>query len=94
MTQAILTLNTENEVERFLRDLMTEKEIQEFSSRFKVAEMLAKKIPYTEIIKETGLSSTTVARVARWLNGKEGGYRLVIKNLFHHRPVQSRRGLS
>jgi len=94
LVQAILALETNNEAKRFLRDLMTEKEIEEFAKRLKAAEMLAEKIPYSAIENETGLSSTTVARVAKWLNGKEGGYREIIGKLHHHDSVQSRRGLS
>jgi len=93
LIQAILALKTPDEARRFLRDLMTEKEIREFAKRFKAAEMLTEKVPYSVIEKETGLSSTTVARVAKWLKGKEGGYRLIINRLHHHNPIQSRRGL-
>lgn len=94
LIQAILALKTENEAGRFLRDLMTEKEIKEFAKRLKAAEMLTEKIPYSIIEKETGLSSTTVARVAKWLNGKGGGYKTIINRLHHHNSIQSRRGLS
>jgi len=41
--------------------------------------MLSTKIPYTEIIEETRLSSTTVARVAKWLRSDVGGFRAVLK---------------
>lgn len=91
---AILALKTEDEARRFLRDLMTEKEIEEFGKRLRAAEMLTEKIPYTRIENETGLSSTTVARVAKWLNGKEGGYRTIINKLHHHTSPLSGRGLS
>jgi TrpR-related protein YerC/YecD len=94
LIQAILAIKTENEAERFLRDLMTKKEIEEFSKRLRAAEMLTEKIPYSTIEKETGLSSTTVARVAKWLKGKEGGYRTIINKIHRHDFTQSRRGLS
>lgn len=94
LIQSILALKTENEAGRFLRDLMTEKEIKEFAKRLKAAEMLTEKIPYSIIEKETGLSSTTVARVAKWLNGKDGGYKTIINRLHHHNSIQLRRGLS
>lgn len=84
LIQAILELQTVDEARSFLRDLMTEKEITEFSKRFKAAEMLTVKTPYLIIEKETGLSSATVARVAKWLNGKEGGYKIIIERLHHH----------
>ncbi|OGM00715.1 hypothetical protein A2480_04760 [Candidatus Uhrbacteria bacterium RIFOXYC2_FULL_47_19] len=94
LIKAILLLKNADETQRFLRDLMTEKEIKEFAKRLKAAEMLTEKIPYSTIEKETGLSSTTVARVAKWLNGKGGGYKIIINKLHHHNSIQSRRGLS
>ncbi len=94
LLQAILTLKTNSEAKRFFRDLMTRKEIEEFSNRFRAAEMLAANMPYVEIEQETGLSSTTVARVAKWLRGEAGGYRTVLEKLHHHNSIQSRRGLS
>lgn len=94
LLRAVLSLKTEKEAAAFLRDLMTEKEIDEFAKRLKAAEMLTDKTPYTVIEKTTGLSSTTIARVAKWLNGKGGGYKTIINKLHHHNPIQSRRGLS
>ena len=94
LIKAILALKTDSEAECFLRDLMTEKEIEEFSKRLKAAEMLTENIPYSTIVEETGLSSTTVARVAKWLNGSLGGYKTIIDRLHHHNSIQSRRGLS
>ena len=83
LVQAILALENDSEAKSFLRDLMTEKEIAEFSKRLQAAEMLVKKIPYLIIEQQTGLSSATVARVAKWLNGQEGGYRTIIDRLHH-----------
>lgn len=76
---AILTLETPDEVKAFFRDLLTETEIQEFTERWKTARMLAAGIPYKQIIEETGISSTTVARVARWVKKGTGGYQLVLR---------------
>ena len=82
--EAILALENKKEAKMFLRDLLTKAEILEFSNRWQAARMLDKKIPYTEIEKETGLSSTTVARVSKWLNKGMGGYKLMLKRLDHH----------
>lgn len=81
---AILALKNRGEAKRFFRDLLTEKELIEFGNRWKAARMLEKNIKYTEIEKETGLSSTTVARVSKWLNNGKNGYKLVLKRLNHH----------
>ncbi|OGG73913.1 hypothetical protein A3A40_02105 [Candidatus Kaiserbacteria bacterium RIFCSPLOWO2_01_FULL_54_20] len=84
LLRAILTLQTADEARRFLRDLLTEGEIEEFARRFRAAELLAENVPYSRIEAETGLSSTTVARVSKWLSGDLGGYRTVIARLHHH----------
>ncbi len=94
LIEAVLTLKTEDETRRFLRDLMTEKEIEEFGKRLQAAELLSLDTPYAVIERKTGLSSTTVARVSKWLNGKEGGYRNIINKLHHHNSIQVGRGLS
>lgn len=80
--KAILALESVEECNRFLRDLLTEPEIKEFANRWKVARMLDKKIPYEQIEKETGMSSTTIARIQKWLTGGMSGYRLMLKRLY------------
>lgn len=94
LIQAVLALKTPDEARRFLVDLLTKKEIDEFSKRLQAAQMLTEKIPYTAIVDETGLSSTTVARVSRFLQGKNSGYKTIIDRLHHHRSSQPRKGLS
>lgn len=79
--EAILKLRNLDEARRFFRDLLTEKEIVEFGQRWKVARMLAKRVRYTEIEQETGMSSTTIARVHKWLKKGMGGYKLVLERL-------------
>ena len=83
---AICALENKNEAKKFFRDLLTPKEIIEFSKRWQVARMLNKKVSYSEIEKRTGLSSTTVARVSQWLNRGMGGYKLIISRFstLHH----------
>ena len=81
--KAILSLKNEKECESFLRDVCTIKEVEEMSSRFRIAQMLsvAKPKSYAEIAKEVKTSTATVTRVAHWLHYGEGGYQLVIKRL-------------
>lgn len=82
--QAILVLQNEEEAERFLRDLLTKEEIREFSRRWEVAQLLAGKVSYVNIEKQTQMSSTTIARISKFLRGKFGGYQLVLDRLHHH----------
>ncbi len=79
LVKALLSLKTADQTKRFLRDLMTEAELIEFGNRWKAAQMLAKGDIYTEINRQTGLSSRTIARISKWLAGSTGGYRSVMK---------------
>lgn len=88
---AILNLKNLNEAKLFFRDLLTEDEIEEFSLRWKVAGMLDKDMPYTSIQEKTGLSSTTIARISRWLHKGKGGYRLMLDRLHHAHPSHEKR---
>ncbi|HEU4448534.1 MAG TPA: YerC/YecD family TrpR-related protein [Gaiellaceae bacterium] len=76
--EAILALEDAGEVERFLRDLCTLSELQAMAHRWDVAKLLEEGLPYHEISRRTGASTTTVTRVAHWLRHGEGGYRLAL----------------
>lgn len=79
----------------FPRDLLTEGEINEFGKRLQVAQMLVEKVSYSQIEKETGLSSTTVARVSKWLNDGMGGYKSILPKMEHHHlSSEMKKGLS
>jgi TrpR-related protein YerC/YecD len=73
---------------------MTENEIKEFANRLEAARLLSKDIQYNAITENTGLSSTTVARIAKWLNGSLGGYKLILARLNHHTTSKLGKGLS
>ncbi len=90
---SILQLKNRDEAERFLRDLMTEFEIAEFANRLEAASLLSKDAQYATIINRTGLSSATIARIAKWLKGSLGGYRLVLSRLNHHNSSKLGKGL-
>lgn len=90
LAKAFLLLETPAEAKRFLRDLLTPEEIIEFGKRWQAARMLDRKIPYSQIEKETGLSSTTVARVSKWLKNGIDGYKLALRKL-HHSTKSSKR---
>lgn len=77
--RAILDLDNLAEAQKFFRDLLTEKELLEFAQRWKVAKMLSGGKAYVDIERETGMSSTTIARIHRWLKSGMGGYKLMIK---------------
>lgn len=89
--KSFLTLKTETEVKRYLRDLLTTSEIGEFADRLWIAKMLDEKCIYSQITKETRASSRTIARVNKWLNDGRNGYKLVLARLHHtHRTSDPR----
>jgi TrpR-related protein YerC/YecD len=79
--EAVLTLETVDEAEQFFRDLCTLRELGEMASRWQVARLLARGIPYREISDETGASTATVTRIAQWLRHGTGGYRMMLDRL-------------
>ncbi len=81
LVEALLSLENASEAEAFLRDLMTTGEIEEFGKRLEAARLLSKDFQYNAIIESTGLSSTTIARISKWLKGSLGGYRLILSRL-------------
>lgn len=75
---AILTLQTREELEKFFSDACTPKEIDSIAQRFAVAKMLNEKKVYNEIIEKTGASTATISRVNRSINE---GFQLVFERL-------------
>jgi TrpR-related protein YerC/YecD len=78
LSEAILGLESRDEVERFLRDLCTIAELEAMGHRWAVAQLVDRGLPYQEVAQKTHASTTTVTRVAHWLRHGEGGYRLAL----------------
>lgn len=81
---ALLSLKSEDECHRFLTDLCTPGELDDLAGRWLVARRLEEEdISYRDLAAETGISVTTVGRVARFLRQEpHKGYRLVLDRLF------------
>ena len=78
---AILQLQTVEEVESFFFDLCTPAELEGIVDRWRVAQMLVRKMPYRQIAAETNVSTATIVRVARFLNNGNDGYRTIMRRL-------------
>ncbi|HVW67311.1 MAG TPA: YerC/YecD family TrpR-related protein [Candidatus Peribacteraceae bacterium] len=82
---AIRACKTEAEIENFLRDIGTLSELQAWSERLEVARLLSRGLSYRQVAAQTDASTTTVTRVAHFLENGEGGYRHVLRSHRHHR---------
>lgn len=84
LAAALLSLKNANEMRSFLRDLCTAQELREMDDRWAIAQLLDKKKTYRAIARKLDVSTTTVSRVAAWLNAGKGGYRIALDRLAQH----------
>ena len=78
---AVLTLRTQDECRRFFADLCTPAELEALVDRWTVVPHLNDGVPYRRIHDLTGVSVTTIGRVARFLTQGNGGYQVALKRL-------------
>jgi TrpR-related protein YerC/YecD len=80
---ALLTPKDEEQMGRLLTDLCTPAEIRTLAERWHVARLLdGTSLSYREIHEATGVSTTTIVRVARFLRQEPNqGYRRAIDSL-------------
>lgn len=78
--EIIASIKDADECKRFLYDLCTPKEISDIADRWQVAQILdGGDLSYRDIHAQTGVSVTTVGRVARFLTQENyQGYRLML----------------
>ncbi|HSG63351.1 MAG TPA: YerC/YecD family TrpR-related protein [Gammaproteobacteria bacterium] len=79
---AILTLRTPQECAQFFTDLCTPAELEALTDRWTVVGLLNDGLPYRRIHELTGVSVTTIGRVARFLSAGNGGYTTALKRLY------------
>jgi TrpR-related protein YerC/YecD len=90
---AVAVLRTGDECRAFFRDLCTPAEIQAMADRWAAVDCLQRGLPYREIHRLTGVSVTTIGRVARFLASGNGGYALAVRRLeADGRPEPARHG--
>jgi TrpR-related protein YerC/YecD len=76
--RAIVSLQDTRECGNFLRDLCTPAELQALVDRWQVVKLLQEGLPYRRIHDLTGVSVTTIGRVARFLTDGFGGYQAAL----------------
>ena len=89
LAQALLTPRSAEEMERLLTDLCTPAEIRTLAERWHVARLLdGSNLSYRDIHDATGVSTTTIVRVARFLRGEpHQGYRAALDKLAQERKT-------
>jgi len=85
LVSALQSCKTGEDTANFLRDVATLSELQALSERLEVARLLSRGLSYRQVAAQTGASTTTVTRVANFLENGEGGYRKVLNTHRHHR---------
>lgn len=78
LADAVVSLRTQDEARRFLRDLCTLPELEALAHRWQTALLLDEGLPYVEIAERVPTSTATVTRVAQWLRHGTGGYRIAL----------------
>lgn len=92
LSDALLAMRTPKEMRTFLDDLCTPAELEAMADRWRVVPLLLKDAPYREIHHRTGVSVTTIGRIARCLTFGAGGYRLAAERVLGpaRKPGRSR----
>jgi len=91
---ALLTASNAVEMENLVADLCTPAEVRSLAERWHVARLLDQTpLSYRDIHEATGVSTTTIVRVARFLRHEpHRGYRMAIDRLAGARLPTNRRG--
>ena len=83
---ALNCLQNIQEVRNFFKDLCTPAELQALVDRWQVVGLLQQELPYRRIHDMTGVSVTTIGRVARFLSDGFGGYAAAIEHSDSRHP--------
>ena len=81
LIKALVSLETEEECEALLEDLITKKELLDIAQRMLVAKMLSEQVVYNKIVEETGASTATISRVNRCYLYGAGGYSAILEKI-------------
>ena len=86
LAEAFAVMKTPDELRALLRDLTTPAELEALVDRWRVVQLLDQGLPYREINAQTGVSVTTIGRVARFLESGHGGYRMALERIERPAP--------
>jgi TrpR-related protein YerC/YecD len=86
--EAVALIQSPSEAKDFLQDLCTPAELTAMSDRLRVIAPILDKTPYRQIHQQTGVSVTTIGRVARYLTHGSGGYQRIWQRLMNRGKQQ------
>ena len=83
LAEALVAVNDKPQARALLADLCTPAEVHTLAERWHVAQLLdAGELTYREIHEATGVSTTTIVRVARFLKQEHNeGYRALLDRM-------------
>ena len=81
LSEALLSLESAQEVRLFLEDLCTPAEVEAMVDRWRVAQLVDQGYSYRDIREMTEVSVTTIGRVARFIEHGTGGYRTALDRM-------------
>jgi TrpR-related protein YerC/YecD len=84
LSAVLADMSNKGDVQNFLRDVMTEKEIIEIGARLEAARLLTIGFKYADVTEKTKLSSRTVARISKWLKSGSNGYQTALQIIDTH----------
>jgi len=81
LCDAFLVMQERSDIINLLNDLCTPAELEAITDRWWVLQLLQQDMSYRNISERTGVSVTTIGRVARYWREGAGGYQLALERL-------------
>ena len=81
LSKAFAALSSVPATHALLQDICTPAELQALADRWQVVLLLRRELSYRDIHERTGVSVTTIGRVARFLSAGAGGYEAALAAL-------------
>ena len=87
LVQAFMLSQTPEVTRKFLDDILTPREKETLTRRLKAACLIKEGASYKQIEEITGLSSATIAWIAKKIGNKKGGFRAILRKFTAEHPA-------
>ncbi len=78
---ALVYIDNLKDMQNFTTDLLTEGELSTLAARWKAVRMLSAGIVYSKVVQTTNMSSATIARLAKLLKRRAGGFNSMLAEM-------------